>query len=66
MPEQSEDPREYTIGIEYTDGGFALPLKVEEWREIARENFASFDTIRKFWSSSPRSLRILFWKVLKK
>lgn len=49
----SDDSREYVVEIEYTEDGLQIPFLMEDWMEMVKEDFASFDAIQNIWRRSP-------------
>ena len=41
------------VEVEYTEDGFRIPFPMDDWMEMVREDFASFDAIQGIWGRSP-------------
>lgn len=53
---EDTETRQYTIEIEYTDEGFNIPFHFDDWMEMVREDFTSFEAVQEFWRTSPEEM----------
>lgn len=56
----------YEIKCEYTDSGIQMVYDMEDWYEKIERDFASFDDLKDFYRTKPKSVENTLLKIMKR